>query len=100
MSSTQWDRPGGRSDESGGRERKDLFKEAQAAFAPIVGAPNDDDVKHLTKVFINALQSIDVPGGAINLSDLLMSDNDHEDRHRRLAFARMAFVASEAMLSS
>ena len=32
---------------------KDLFKEAQAAFTPIVGAPNDDDVKRLTLAFIN-----------------------------------------------
>ena len=60
---------------------KDLFKEAQAAFAPIVGAPNDDNVKRLTEAFINALHSIDVPGGAINLSDLLMLDADHKDRH-------------------
>ena len=60
---------------------KDLFKEVQAAFPPIVGAPNDDDVKCLTKVFINALQSIDVPGGAINLSDLLLSDVEHKTNH-------------------
>ena len=60
---------------------KDLFEEAQAAFTPIVGAPNDYDVKRLTKAFINALQSIDVPGGAIDLSDLLLSDADHKDRH-------------------
>ena len=51
---------------------KDLFKVVQAAFPPIVGAPNDDDVKRLTEAFINALQSIDVPGGAIDLSDLLL----------------------------
>ena len=44
---------------------KDLFKEVQAAFAPIVRAPNDDDVNRITKAFINVLQSIDVPGGAI-----------------------------------
>ena len=50
---------------------KDLFKEAQAAFTPIVGAPNDDNVKRLTNAFINALQSIDVPGSAIDVSDLL-----------------------------
>ena len=60
---------------------KDIFKEVQAAFAPIFGAPNDDDVKRLTKAFINALQSIDVPGGAINLSNLLLSNAYHEDRH-------------------
>ena len=52
---------------------KDLFEEAQAAFTPIVGAPNYDDVKRLNKAFINALQSIDVPGGVINLSGILFS---------------------------
>ena len=31
---------------------KDLFTEAQAAFNPIVGVPNDDDVKRLTEAFI------------------------------------------------
>ena len=60
---------------------KDLFKEVQAAFAPIVGAPNDDDVKRLTETFINALQSIDVPGGAIDLSNLLLPDAEHKDKH-------------------
>ena len=60
---------------------KDLFMEAQAAFTSIVGAPIDDDVKLLTEAFINALQSIDVPGGAIDLSDLLLSDTDHEVKH-------------------
>ena len=60
---------------------KYFFKETQANFTPIVGAPNDDDVKRLTKAFINVLQSIDVPGGAINLSDLLLSDANQKDRH-------------------
>ena len=60
---------------------KDLFKEVQAAFPLIIGAPNDDDVKRLTKAFINALQLIDVPGGAIDLSDLLLSDVEHETKH-------------------
>ena len=60
---------------------KDIFKEVQSAFPHIVGPPNDDDVKHLTEAFINALQSIDVPGGAINLSDLLLSEDDHEEKH-------------------
>ena len=70
---------------------KDLFKEVQAAFAPIAGAPDDDDVKRLTKAFINALQSIDVPGGAINLSNLLLSDAEHEDKHGvGSTFERMA----------
>ena len=60
---------------------KDLFAEAQAAFTSIVGAPNDDDVKRLNEAFINALQSIDVPGGAIDLSDILLSDIDHEAKN-------------------
>ena len=53
-------------------DAKYLFVEAQAAFAPVVGAPNDDDGKRLNKAFVNALQSIDVPGGAIDLSDILL----------------------------
>ena len=70
---------------------KDLFKEVQAAFPPIVGAPNDDDVKRLTEAFINALQSIDVPSGAIELSDLLLSDAEHETKHGDgKTFERMA----------
>ena len=70
---------------------KDLFTEAQAAFTPIVGAPNDDDVKRLNEAFINALQSIDVPGGAIDLSDILLSDTDHEAKHGDgSTFERMA----------
>ena len=60
---------------------KDLFTEAQAAFTPIVGAPNNNGAKRLTKAFINALQSINVPGGAINLSKILLSDTNHEAKH-------------------
>ena len=60
---------------------KELFKEVQSAFSPIVGAQNVKDIKRFTKAFINALQSIDVPGGAIDLSDLLLSDAEHEDKH-------------------
>ena len=56
---------------------KDLFTEAQAAFTPIVGAPNDDDVKRLNEAFINALQSIDVPVGVIDLSDILLANTEH-----------------------
>ena len=47
---------------------KDLFTEAEAAFTPIVGAPNNENFKRLTEAFINALQSIDVPGVAIDIS--------------------------------
>ena len=75
---------------------KDLFKEVQAAFPPIVGAPNDDDVKRLTEAFMNALQLIDVPGGAINLSDLLLSDIEHETKHSDgKTFKRMAVPLPE-----
>ena len=70
---------------------KDLFAEAQAAFTPIFGAPNNDDVKRLNNEFINALQSIDVPGGVIDLSDILLTDNKHEAKHRDgSTFERMA----------
>ena len=37
-------------------DAKDLFAESQAAFAPVVGAPNDDNVKRLNEAFVNALQ--------------------------------------------
>ena len=32
-------------------------------------------------MFINALQSIDVPGGAITLSDILLTDTEHKAKH-------------------
>ena len=60
---------------------KDLFAEAQAAFTPIVDAPNDDDVKRLNETFINALQFIDVPGGAIDLSNILLTDAKYKAKH-------------------
>ena len=60
---------------------KDILEGVQAAFPLIVGAPNDDDVKRLTEAFINALQSIDVPGGAIDLSDLLLTEEEHAAKH-------------------
>ena len=70
---------------------KDLFAEAQAAFTPIVGAPNDDDVKRLNEAFINALQSIDVPGGAIDLSDILLTDTEQKAKQGYgSTFERMA----------
>ena len=70
---------------------KDLFTEAQAAFTPLVGVPNDDDVKRLNKAFINDFQYIDVPGGAIDLSDILLTDNKHKAKHGvGSTFERMA----------
>ena len=70
---------------------KDLFEEAQAAFTPVVGAPNDGDVKLLNEAFINALQSIDVPGGAIDLSDILLTNDEHKSKHGSgSTFERMA----------
>ena len=72
---------------------KDLFAEAQAAFTPIIGAPNDNNVKRLNEAFINSLQSINVPGGAIDLSDILLSDTDHEAKHGvGSTFERMAIT--------
>ena len=71
------------------KDAKDLFAEAQAAFAPVVGAPNDDDVKRLNKAFVNALQSIDVPGGAVDLSDILLSDENHKPKHGDTPFECM-----------
>ena len=63
------------------KDAKYLFAEAQVAFTPVVGAPNDDDVKRLNEAFINALHSIDVPGGAVDLSEILLSDKDHKAKH-------------------
>ena len=63
------------------KDVKDLFAEAQAAFTPVVGAPNEDDVKRLNEVFVNALQLIGVPGGAVDLSDILLLDEDHKTKH-------------------
>ena len=71
------------------KDAKNLFAEAQAAFAPVVGAPNDDDVKRLNKAFVNALQSIDVPGGAVDLSDILFSDNNNKAKYEDRTFERM-----------
>ena len=62
-------------------DAKDLFAEAQAAFIPVVGAPNEDDVKRLNEAFINALKSIDVPGGAVDMSDILLTDEEHKAKH-------------------
>ena len=60
---------------------KDLFAEAQAAFTPVVDAPNDDDVKRLNEAFTNALQSIYVPGGTVDLSDILLTDEEHKAKY-------------------
>ena len=81
---------------------KDLFAEAQAAFTPIISAPNDDNFKRLNEAFINALQSIDVPGGAIDLSDILLTNTEHEAKHgdgstfERMAIPLPAYIDSIA----
>ena len=62
-------------------DAKYIFVEAQAAFTPVVGAPNDNNVKCLNKAFINALQLIDVPGGMADLSDILHMDEDPKAKH-------------------
>ena len=72
------------------KDAKDLFAKDQAAFTPVVGAPNDEDVKRLNKAFINALQSIDIPGDAADLSNILLTDEDHKAKHGgNLTFKRM-----------
>ena len=71
------------------KDAKDLFAEAQAAFAPVVGALNNDDVKRLYKTRANALQSIDVPGGEVDLSNILLSDDNHKYKHEGRTFDRM-----------
>ena len=63
------------------KDAKNLFAEAQAAITPVVGAPNNDDVKRLNKALINALQLTDVPGGAVDLSDILLTDDEHKAKH-------------------
>ena len=69
---------------------KDIFTEDQAAFTPVIGAHNDNYVKRLNEAFINALQSIDVPGGLIDLSDILLTDEEHKAKHGDgSTFARM-----------
>ena len=62
-------------------DAKNIFAEAQAAFTHIAGAPNDDDVKRLNKAFVNELQSINVPGSAVDLSAILFSDDNHKAKH-------------------
>ena len=70
---------------------KDLFAEAQASFTPVVGGPKDDDVKRLNEAFINVLQSINVPSGAIDLSNILLTDDKHKAKHSAgSTFERMA----------
>ena len=71
------------------KDAKDLFVEAQAAFAPVVGAPNDDDVKRLNEAFVNALQPIKVPGGAVDLSEIILSGDDHKSKHGETTFENM-----------
>ena len=69
---------------------KDLFAEAQSAFTPVIGAPNDNDVKRLNEAFINALQTIDAHYGAIDLSDIILTDEEHKAKHGNgLALERM-----------
>ena len=63
------------------KDAKDLFAEAKEAFTPVFGAPNNDDVKRLNEAFINALQSIDVPAGAVDLSDILLTNEEHKVKH-------------------
>ena len=81
-------------------DAKDLFAEAQAAFAPVVGALNNDDIKRLNEAFVNALQSVDVPGGAVDLSDILLSGDDHKSKHGGMTFKRMEVQAYDDIIAA
>ena len=70
-------------------DMKDLFVESQAAYATAIGASSDDGIKRLYEAFVNALQSIDVPGGEDELSDILISDDDHKTKHDGRMFDRI-----------
>ena len=71
-------------------EANDLFAESQLTFTSVVGGPNNDGVKRLKEAFINALQLIDVPGGTVDLSDILLTDKYHKAKHGgNLTFERM-----------
>ena len=70
-------------------DAKDIFMEAQADFALIVNAPNDDDAKRLYEAFVKALQSIDIPGGEVDLSNIILSDNYHKNKHVGRPFDQM-----------
>ena len=70
-------------------DAKDLFMLAQAEFTPIVGVPNNNDVKCHNEAFINLLQSIDIPGGVVDLSDILLLDIDHKAKHGDITFECM-----------
>ena len=43
----------------------------------------------LNKEFFNALQLINVPGGAVDLSNILFSNNYHKAKHRNMTLKRM-----------
>ena len=63
------------------KDARDLFAESQAAFAPVFGVPNNDDnFKRIYKALVNALQSINVQGGEVDLSNILFSDDDHNKK--------------------
>ena len=52
-------------------DAKNLFADATSDFLTITGSPTDGDVKNITEVLTNLLQSIDAPGGQYSLLGLL-----------------------------
>ena len=70
-------------------DAKDPFAEAQATFAPVISAPNDEDVKLLNEAFVNSLQLIDVSVGAVDLSNILLLDDNQKNQHGETKFERM-----------
>ena len=58
-------------------DAKTVVADATADYPAIAGAPTDDDIKKLTELLSNLLQSIDIPGGLNSLSGLIDSPADY-----------------------
>ena len=78
-------------------DAKTLFADATADFPAITGSPTDDDVKNITEVLKNLLQSIDIPGGSDSLSGLLDDDADYRAEYGH-SFDRLLQVMSALSL--
>ena len=61
-------------------DAKTLFADATADFSTITGSPTGDNVKYITEVLTNLLQSINVPGGKDSLLGLLDDDAQYQTK--------------------